>query len=124
VPLTLLGTDGDDHLVGGPLDDFLTGYKGNDLLEGGEGNDTYYYTIGDGNTTIIDSGGDNDTLVVYGITSPIALVGHLHVTAQDGGFILTLDDATVNAKGIDMINIDGIGELTAAQLIDLGAQLG
>lgn len=62
-----LGTDADDHVIGSDSsDDRIIGGNGDDLLEGGWGDDTYYYNLGDGNDTIIDSDGWND-LVLTGI---------------------------------------------------------
>jgi Ca2+-binding RTX toxin-like protein len=56
---TISGSKGCDQIYGGNGDDHLTGGTGNDELRGGEGNDLYYYQLGDGNDTIIDSSGIN-----------------------------------------------------------------
>ena len=67
----LSGGMGDETLVGGNGDDTLSGGMGNDRLWGGNGNDTYIYSLGDGNTEIIneDSDGGIDTLqFMEGIT--------------------------------------------------------
>jgi Ca2+-binding RTX toxin-like protein len=125
----LIGTDGDDILTGGAADDYLAGGKGNDILKGEGGNDTYYFKIGDGKTQIIDSAGDEDTLIIDGITNPLSLLTQLHVSAQDGGFILELGNDRIDAVGIEKIHINGleafgITDLTAEDLIALGSQLG
>lgn len=46
---------GDDELHGGAGNDILYGGAGNDLLIGGTGFDKYYYNLGDGHDTIVDS---------------------------------------------------------------------
>jgi hypothetical protein len=129
-PLTLTATNANNHIIGSQFDDSLTAHRGTDTLEGGAGNDHYYYHIGDGRTTIIDSAGSNDVLTIDGITNVLSIVGQLHVTEQEGGFILTLGNDVIDAKGIDIIHIDalqslaGTADITAEQLIALGAQLG
>lgn len=59
---TLIGGVGRDTLMGGTGDDVLRGGKGADLLKGGLGNDTYLFNVGDGQDTIIESGGAGDVL--------------------------------------------------------------
>ncbi len=68
---TLFGGVGDDLIKGGLGDDTLNGDFGNDTLEGGVGNDNLYgglgndifeINAGDGNDTIIETGGDHDIL--------------------------------------------------------------
>ena len=66
---TLAGGKGDDNLYGGVGNDALIGGKGNDYLEGGLGNDTYHFKQGDGQDTIYDLGGGNDTLKISGVTA-------------------------------------------------------
>lgn len=82
-PLAIIGTAGDDTLIGSPLadlligltgndtlygvsgDDTLAGGTGNDLLVGRWGNDTYVFNQGDGADTISDqdwTSGNKDTL--------------------------------------------------------------
>lgn len=63
----LAGGAGSDHLYGGIGNDTLQGNTGNDRLEGGEGDDTYLYTVGHGNDTIKEIGGNN-VLVLLGVT--------------------------------------------------------
>ena len=61
---TLSGGDGADSLLGGDGDDDLSGGTGNDTLQGGAGNDTYRFALGDGQDTIIESDGTQDTIVL------------------------------------------------------------
>lgn len=59
---TILGKGDNDYIEGGKGDDLITGGKGDDVLVGGEGKDTYFYTVGDGNDRIIDSG--ENTIII------------------------------------------------------------
>lgn len=58
----LYGGAAADILNGGFGDDILTGHWGNDMLQGGYGNDVYLVSMGDGQDTIFEVGGDADTL--------------------------------------------------------------
>ena len=53
----ILGTDVGDTVIGTAGDDTIEGLRGNDLLQGGTGNDTYIFNLGDGQDSIIESGG-------------------------------------------------------------------
>ncbi|MCP4128774.1 MAG: hypothetical protein GY753_17185, partial [Gammaproteobacteria bacterium] len=54
----LIGSDGDDVLVGfDDRDDRLDGKGGSDALEGSLGNDTYVFGIGSGDDSVEDTGG-------------------------------------------------------------------
>lgn len=53
---TLYGLGGSDYLAGDAGNDHLYGGSGNDTLSGGDGDDTYYFSIGDGQDTIMDTG--------------------------------------------------------------------
>ena len=64
IGLTRIGTPFNDNLSGTPLNDSLSGLGGNDtlwgdagadLLDGGSGNDTYYFELGNGVETIVDT---------------------------------------------------------------------
>ncbi|MFC6921392.1 calcium-binding protein [Microbulbifer taiwanensis] len=57
----LFGQEGNDSLYGNDGDDQLSGGLGDDYLEGGAGDDKYYFTAGDGQDTIVDSG----TIYIY-----------------------------------------------------------
>jgi Ca2+-binding RTX toxin-like protein len=54
---TLVGTEGNDNLAGGPDDDSLSGLGGHDSLDGGLGDD--FLDGGNGNDTFIDFAGNN-----------------------------------------------------------------
>ncbi|MDF0673253.1 MAG: calcium-binding protein [Nitrospira sp.] len=66
------GTEFDDFLSGTDLVDRFRGGLGNDRFEGGEGNDSYFFNLGDGVDTIIDSASaeaGNEVVFGTGITS-------------------------------------------------------
>jgi len=111
----LTGTGGNDTIQGFWTDDVLTGGKGDDTLIGHDGDDTYAYSRGDGNDTIIESGGSGtytgaaDKLVFGDINaSEVSLVRNGNdvtvvvdesaVGVGDGGSIL-LKDSLANFFG-------------------------
>lgn len=51
----LLGTDGDDVLIGSAAFDDISGGRGNDLLAGGAESDLYRFNLGDGYDTLIEA---------------------------------------------------------------------
>ncbi|MDR2689832.1 MAG: hypothetical protein LBB76_08770, partial [Azoarcus sp.] len=55
----LLGGDGHDRLLGAAGNDTLVGGTGQDRLEGGAGHDIYRFDRGEGQDTIVDTGGDD-----------------------------------------------------------------
>lgn len=74
----LLGEDGNDIIVGGIDNDYICGGNGDDIIiagdgadfmEGSAGNDTYYFNIGDGNDSIMDSEGTNTIIFGDGLPS-------------------------------------------------------
>lgn len=62
------GSSGSDQLKSLAGDDYLNGDAGNDLLDGGEGNDTYEFNVDSGWDSVSDSAGENDTLLIRGVT--------------------------------------------------------
>ena len=68
----IYGGSGNDNIDGGAGNDIIRGGKGDDTLAGGAGNDTYYFGLGDGNDTIIDSASNDEMNTVVlgsGITA-------------------------------------------------------
>ncbi|RUM03845.1 hypothetical protein EFR84_19170, partial [Rhizobium chutanense] len=67
--LAIKGTDGNDVIVGTGMDDAFKPGRGNDTIDSGAGNDTVYYSRGDGNDTITESGmwDSDDRLVLSGV---------------------------------------------------------
>jgi hypothetical protein len=70
-----------------------------------DSSDAYYFNIGDGELQIADTTGDNDTLVIDDITDQIDATG-------------------IEAVHTDGIDTYGVTDLTADELVALGAQLG
>jgi Ca2+-binding RTX toxin-like protein len=65
------GTEGDDFLIGTDVVDRFRGGLGNDRLEGDGGNDAYFFNVGDGIDTIVDTavpGAGNEVVFGAGIT--------------------------------------------------------
>lgn len=68
----LFGFAGNDTLTGNTGDDTMNGGTGVDSIDGGTGNDLYFWTKGDGNDTINDTGtstAESDTLVFTNVAS-------------------------------------------------------
>jgi Ca2+-binding RTX toxin-like protein len=66
------GTEIDDFLSGTNVVDRFRGGLGNDRLEGGAGQDSYFFNVGDGTDTIVDTasaGAGNEVVFGPGITS-------------------------------------------------------
>ncbi|MBU1052982.1 MAG: hypothetical protein KKC46_04030 [Proteobacteria bacterium] len=87
----LTGGTANDVLVGGDGADTLKGGKGDDILIGGEGEDIYYYSHGDGDDTIIDSG--KNRIVYEDANGNVQSVEKLYNTGAD---IWTSADGKVN----------------------------
>ncbi len=84
----LSGGAGNDLILGGDGDDFIRGGAGNDTLYGGKGNDTYFFEIGGGNDTIIETNGDTDTLLFgEGIS-----IGDITIAKEGNNLILSLSN--------------------------------
>lgn len=65
--LVLVGTSGNDHIIGFASNDTLDGGAGDDILEGYDGSDTYRFGVGDGQDTVYETltdgrSSENDTL--------------------------------------------------------------
>jgi Ca2+-binding RTX toxin-like protein len=80
------GGGGNDTLIGGAFDDHLEGGTGNDRLEGGGGDDTYYYNLGDGDDTIVDTGGQDTVVFARNIEKD-----NLSVAQSGDNLIITID---------------------------------
>lgn len=64
---SVIGTEGDDRLVGAYQGEVIVGDKGDDSIFGGGGNDTYYYRVGDGKDQIYDGSGADQIVFMEGI---------------------------------------------------------
>ena len=109
------GFDGNDTLSSGEGDDHLTGGLGVDLLKGGAGNDTYYWSKGDGNDTIDETGTsltEIDTLVLTDVNSDmveltrIPTTDNLSILVVETGEIIEAKDqfqSIADTQGIEKI---------------------
>ncbi len=88
----LFGESGNDTLVGGGGNDQLIGGLGDDAVNGGDGDDVYFYSLGDGNDRIADSGGTDFLVFNNFVLGNLRLdVGSLKIVLPDGGEV-HLDD--------------------------------
>ncbi len=110
---TIMGTNGDDTLIGGPGDDSLHGKQGNDYLDGGAGADDLRggqdddVLVWDAADRVVDGGLGNDTLLVR---------------SEE----LELDDVSGRITNIERIDLasDGAGnelELRAQDVLDVSS---
>ena len=83
----LFGGDGDDTAEGGEGNDQIDGRGGNDTLTGGPGRDLFFYyaRVDNGDDTITDFDGGEDTILLDGFTA-----GDLEVRPENGGTVLVL----------------------------------
>lgn len=101
---TLLGTTGDDVLLGGAQNDSLHGGDGNDVLSGGAGNNDLY---GDNGNDILFSGPGNDVmdggagnntasyaLAESGVTVSSALLGPQHTGGAGIDTLINIQNLT------------------------------
>jgi len=116
----MLGTDGDDMLMGGPGPDFICGLGGNDTIDGGGGDDRI--EGGDGNDRIeggdgndrIDGGDGNDT--IHGEDGNDEMDGGAGDDCLSGG---SGDDRVDGGPGKDFLSGgDGANVLTGGSDVD------
>ena len=144
---TLIGSGGDDKIIGGTADDLLVGQSGNDMVSGGLGNDTLQGFRGDDTLVgglgddLLDGGTQSDALsgqdgddVLYGRAGNDSLVGgdgsdvlwggeDNDVAVGDDGKNATSsskDDDTVDAgSGIDTVRGGGGGDTIADSVSEI-----
>ncbi|MDF5710383.1 MAG: calcium-binding protein [Nostoc sp. S4] len=101
----IIGTYGDDTLLGSNSADTINGLSGNDTITGGGGNDTFVYNLGDGIDTITDFGG-----IGKGINPTPAVIAQVDTMKFQGdrliakNLLLTQDG---NNLKIDFEGVDG-----------------
>lgn len=111
----LHGGDGNDELFGGEGDDVADGGAGNDQIDGRGGNDTltggqgrdlflYYARVDNGDDTITDFDGADDTILLDGFTA-----ADVEVRTENGGTILVLADrGQIRLPGVARIDEDDL----------------
>ncbi|MBN6150275.1 hypothetical protein JR065_07985 [Xanthomonas sp. AmX2] len=96
---SLIGTEGNDWLVGQYLDEVIVADKGDDTVFGGGGNDTYRYRAGDGKDRIYDTSGTDQLVFMEGIETT-----HVSISRDLTSITLTIAvGATVGEIRIDNV---------------------
>jgi Ca2+-binding RTX toxin-like protein len=90
--LTLVGTEGNDALIGGAGNDTFMGLGGNDMLTGGGGTDTFLFSSGFGNSTITDFSGSD-------VVKFDASINPANVTFTQSGNNLIINDQVDSPNG-------------------------
>ncbi|ACF43009.1 Cadherin [Pelodictyon phaeoclathratiforme BU-1] len=104
---TIFGTNDNDYIIGTAFDDTLDGLNGDDLLSGKEENDTFKIN-GSGEKTIIDSGGDHDTLDLSGSVSGASVNLSDGGTAGSATIILGSGTTAITKQAIDLFLLQDI----------------
>ena len=109
---TILGTSGENALVGTERGDFIAGLEGSDELAGNGGNDLFVYdSLADGTDTIIDFEVGSDQIVLT------TLLARFDITSSDplaDGFVIVSEEKTGSLVSIDT---DGSGTSQAQSLV-------
>jgi hypothetical protein len=93
-PVVIIGSEGNDTLIGGHAGDFICGRGGNDHIEGGDGADTIYGNTG--SDTIIGGNGADKLVAGWGLDD--------YINAID---VPPVDDPTIEAGfGLKHCDVD------------------
>jgi Ca2+-binding RTX toxin-like protein len=95
-PQLVIGSDGHDHLAGGPNNDILVAATGTQVMTGGAGADTFVFGAGPTKATITDYTPGVDTLK-YNSAGP---VDPAHVHVQDGNTIVNIGQDQIVLAGV------------------------
>ena len=109
LPVTILGTDGNDDLVGTDGDDVISLLDGDDIVSSGAGNDT----ICDGAGGVTIDAGDGDDIVISGAGSEFKPSGIRMGSGNDTVTLLTGGSAATHVylgPGADIIDVLGSGD--------------
>lgn len=90
---TINGGGGNDKLKGGTGNDTLSGDAGNDTLIGGKGDDTYLFSIGDGQDTIKEKEGNNES------SNDVIKILSADITSDDLEFYYDKKDLVIKFAG-------------------------
>ncbi|MBS0182663.1 MAG: putative Ig domain-containing protein [Nitrospira sp.] len=111
---TIDGTEFDDVLIGTNLADRFQGGLGNDRVEGGEGNDSYFFNVGDGIDTIVDSASaEAGNEVAFGVG----------ITSTDLRLDLAPDQSDINQRDL-LIRVGTNGDAIQLDLVERENVLG
>src|SRR6185312_13926668 len=93
------GSDGHDHLAGGPNNDILVAATGTQVMTGGAGADTFVFGAGPTKATITDYTPGEDTLK-YDAGQHDAPTPSVHV--EDGNTIVTVGHDQIVLAGVTL----------------------
>ncbi len=126
---TIMGTNGDDDLRGGPGDDSLHGKQGNDYLDGGAGADDLRggqdddVLLWDAADRVVDGGLGNDTLLVQSadlalgdVAARISNIEQIDLGSGSNDLVLSAQDVLDVSSG-DMLTILGSSD----DSVDIGS---
>jgi Ca2+-binding RTX toxin-like protein len=102
----LIGSSGDDVLLGGDMGDYLEGLQGADLALMGAGDDLFVWNPGDGSDTVEGQAGD-DRLLFFGSN-----VGETIDIAANGGrvrFFRDVANITMDLDDVEQIDFVALG---------------
>ncbi|MEH2417704.1 MAG: calcium-binding protein [Nostoc sp.] len=129
---TLLGSNSADTIKGLAGNDTITANKSNDILSGGSGKDTFVYNLGDGTDTVNDFGGigkgTNPTAAVIAEVDTIKFLGagftprNLLLTQNGSNLEITFEGATgakIILQNFALENLDNLSKSTGAT-VNLG----
>ncbi|MEH1999237.1 MAG: calcium-binding protein [Nostoc sp.] len=129
---TLLGSNSADTIKGLAGNDTITANKSNDILSGGGGKDTFVYNLGDGTDTVNDFGGigkgTNPTAAVIAEVDTIKFLGagftprNLLLTQNGSNLEITFEGATgakIILQNFALENLDNLSKSTGAT-VNLG----
>ena len=124
----ILGSQGNDVLLGGDGDDFVDGNRGNDLALLGAGDDVFQWDPGDGNDTVEGQDG-TDTMLFFGAN----ITENIDISANGGRVRFFRDVANVtmdlnDVEHIDFRALDGadnivIGDLSGTDVTEVNIDL-
>jgi Ca2+-binding RTX toxin-like protein len=117
--------EGDDDLTGGDGDDHFDLTEGGmDRGDGGAGDDDFVFEDAFTAEDSINGGADFDELILVGTTSitfaPETMTDVERVALSGGSFTLVLDDASVVAAGLLIVDASGLGPLQELSLDGAG----
>jgi Ca2+-binding RTX toxin-like protein len=125
----ILGSQGNDVLLGGDGDDFVDGNRGNDLALLGAGDDVFQWDPGDGNDTVEGQDG-TDTMLFFGAN----ITENIDISANGGRVRFFRDVANVTMDLNDVEHIDFhalggadnivIGDLSGTDVTEVNIDLG
>jgi Ca2+-binding RTX toxin-like protein len=125
--VTLTATNAQDYVVGGLANDsltshadgsFLMGGKGEDTLFGNTGDDRYLVRAGDGNDTIIDTGGTNKILFDKTLTDN-QLYTPLSIRRQGANLVIAISaEQTITVKNMFDANTGARIDANSVQFLE------